>query len=104
MKKFITGLVTFTGVSVTFLLLMAFSMVLEGVVLYYLWLWFVVPLGAPAIGLLHALGLGMIIHFLTYHFYDFKKNDEAGIWEPLCHLLVRPVFTLGFGWLLHSFM
>lgn len=93
---------TFSGMTVTFLLFMLVSLALEGTVLYYLWGWFVVPLGAPSISFWHALGLGLVVSFLTYHYYDFKKNDEAGIYEPLCYLLVRPGFTFLVGWIIHE--
>lgn len=101
MNKFFTELIVLSVVSVIFLFS---SIALEGIVLFYLWMWFVVPLGVPAIGFLNALGLGLIVSFLTYHYYDFKKNDEAGIYEPLCYLFVRPGLTLLVGWTIHCFM
>ena len=98
MKKFFVDLVTFSGTSFLLSFFLAVSLFLEGIVLYYLWEWFVVPLGMPQLKFWHALGLGLLVHYLTYHYYDFKKNDEAGIYEPFCYLFIRPVATLGLGW------
>ena len=40
--------------------------VYRGFVLALLWRWFVVPLGAPAIGVVHAMGLSWLVGLATY--------------------------------------
>ncbi len=42
--------------------------------LSYLWEWFVVPLGAPSIGILHAIGIAVLVSMLTY---EGKASEEG---------------------------
>ena len=39
------------------------AILLESWVLYLLWTWFLVPLGAPKIGVLHVAGIGVTLGF-----------------------------------------
>lgn len=58
---------------------------LRGWALAYLWLWFVVPFfGLPAMGIAQAIGLAIVVGFLTKeHDTDSKckaKEDDHGVW------------------------
>lgn len=64
---------------------------LNGFMLSYLWQWFVVPLGVPAIGIIQAIGICMIVSMLTYQ--PWPKSDDEG--SPLLLSLLAKLF--GFG-------
>ena len=80
MEKFLKGVL---GV-LAFLLCIVFS----GFVTTELWLWFVVPLGAPAINIAHALGLRMLLHLGTHNY----AADERSQTERLANAFILPLF------------
>lgn len=70
-------------------------------VLSVAWGWFVVPLGAPAVGTLWATGLVCVWMLVAD---DFKLTDES---DPIVFLVTAvsaPAVTLGFCALIHAFM
>lgn len=84
-----------------------------------LWQWFVVPLGAPKIGMAHAYGLYVLV-FTASLFWPTTSADideasgvkrEATREEAATHLafvitkrIVLPLVTLGIGCVAHYFM
>jgi len=74
--------------------------VVNGFVLSYLWQWFVTPLGIPAIGLAHAIGLGMIIRYLT----KSESNSENTIGSAIVDAFLGPFVMLGLGAIVKAFM
>ena len=91
------------------LALLIFGFLLIGVLavwrafaLTYLWQWFIVPLGVPAIGLWHAAGISIIVAYLTYE--NAAKDKEDGVSTALAMGFLMPAFALFFGWLYHTFM
>ncbi len=66
---------------------------IEGVMLTYVWAWFMVPLGLPAIGWAHACGLAILVSLFTMRGggYDPRTNDEK-LWDGLVWT-VTSVFT-----------
>lgn len=73
--------------------------VLNGVMLSYMWQWFIVPLGVRAIAIPQAIGIAVIAAMLTHEGAD-TKSDEAG--EGLNRILVRLLakviaFGIAFG-------
>jgi hypothetical protein len=82
------------------------SMVLYGVVISYLWAWFVVvPFGIKALTLGQAIGLGMLVSFITYHDVDVKAPERspwASVGRALGLAFVRPGFVLLFGYVIFS--
>ncbi len=103
-RKVSEAFLTVIGLAFAFVGLLVFASFVEGFTFCCLWRWFVVPLGLPEISTVHSVGLSLIISFLTYHHYNFKKDDEVGALDTLGHLLVRPITTLALGWLLHFFI
>jgi hypothetical protein len=80
-----------------------------GYVITLLWLWFMCPLGLPEISLAHAVGVDLLITFITQKLvFDKKEADEDEVWSPikqiLKHLFVRPLFFLAAGYVAHFFM
>jgi hypothetical protein len=70
-----------------------------------LWLWFVVPLGAPTLGFWHAMGLSGLIALLTHQIVASGLEDEEHGWAfRLLVLVIAYLFAWGLGWLIHSFM
>lgn len=51
--------------------------VLQGVVLQSLWRWFLQPLGAPSINIGQALGIALIIGWLTNSYVDDEEHPAA---------------------------
>jgi hypothetical protein len=66
--------------------LLAVMIALNGVMLSYMWQWFVVPLGVRAIGVPQALGIAIIVSMLTYEGSGKSDDDPA---EGLNKILVR---------------
>lgn len=97
-------IITLVGIAFTAISLFVLACLLEGLALVNLWEWYVVPLGCQQISFFHAIGLSLLVNLLTYHFYDFQKNDKPSVIQPLMFLLVRPLVVLSVGWLLHFFV
>ncbi len=78
------------------------SFLLNGVALKFLWSWFMVPtFGLPVISLVQAIGIGIIIGFMTQQYVP-KDKDE--VMETALYEIVIPIFTLAVGWIIHLFM
>jgi hypothetical protein len=73
-----------------------------GFALAVLWLWFMVPLGLPAITYAHAAGLQLLfLMFMASRGIDDKS------FEPVAAFIksaLVPLFGLGLGWCTHWIM
>lgn len=87
--------------------ILASSFVIKGLVIVKLWEWFVVPLGQPELYIAWAIGLGMLVSYLTFR-SDVTVRDKKSGWEALfAHLgilIVNSLLTLGIGWIVAQFM
>lgn len=101
--QFFTVLGVFIGIPA----LLSMSALLNGWVLSYLWLWFIVPLGVPALQLGHAIGVSCLISFATYQELEgcAKEKTEYAerVGEILGTFVVRPLSVFAFGWVLQNF-
>jgi len=79
--------------------LIPFSIMYNGFVLSYLWTWFLVPLGLPAIGIAHSIGIMSIKGFMFAKYV--KANSEDTI-TNLVFAVLAPTTSLGFGYMIHS--
>lgn len=73
-----------------------------GWVVSVLWSWFATPLGAPALTVVYATGLVLIIRTATYRYRwapDFANQRSA-----LAQAVVVPLFALGSGLVIKQFM
>jgi hypothetical protein len=70
-----------------------------------LWNWFLVPLGLPLLGVVHAIGIGLVLGVLVQQ-ADGKKDDrEAKEFIPqVLGFSIGWVITVGIGWIVQSFM
>jgi hypothetical protein len=74
-------------------------MFLKAVVLVDLWLWFVVPLGAPVVGMAQAYGLGLIVSWLSV-VTEYSNKTHAELMYGLGHSLARALMVWLVGWIL----
>lgn len=57
--------------------------IVRGITLSVLWGWFIVPLFAlPPLGIVQAIGLMLVINFLTFRAEDTKKEDPKATLDP----------------------
>ena len=84
-----------------------FGAVWSGYVLSILWGWFIVPtFEAPTLTVVPAIGLAMVVGYLTKQETAAKDERDAAerIAGALSSMFVYPLFALIFGWVLHFFM
>lgn len=67
-----------------------------------LWAWFIVPLGAQAISMAHAYGIGIIITYFKQNIVKKEQNDNIG--ELMVNGVLFTGMTLLLGWLTTLFM
>lgn len=75
---------------------------LRGWAIATLWLWFVVPIGVPALTIWHAAGVSLIIGLLT-HQVQHEPDDTANdlFWTRFLTAIIGPPICVGWGWLIH---
>lgn len=77
-------------------------------VLTYLWLWFLTePFKIPAVGLIHAWGLMMLVNLLVPYSppkHEPSDNPIATYVGIIIGHLVGPLIALGVGYFAHSLM
>lgn len=72
-------------------------------VLLKLWVWFLVPLGAPRGGFVAAMGVVLIVGLLTPTKIDDEEYDTNRAVKAIGFGIIAPLIALGFGWGLHLF-
>lgn len=102
-----TALAVFGGF-VGVVILMVFSAICNGYALSILWGWFVVPVfGLPQLTVVSAIGIAMIVSYLTREI-DGEKNKDKGFGAKMLEgtivAVLKPSFALLFGYIVHSFM
>ena len=67
----------FVGGIVCVALAMAIGSIFNGYALSVLWGWFVVPVfGLPQISIVPAIGIAIVVSYLTYQMHDCKKEEN----------------------------
>jgi len=91
-----------------FLIMLVPLGLLKGLCVSVIWAWFVVPLGVPAIGVLHAWGLvvlwGLITADVKRHTYDECETGAAKIMAAVLGSLITCGLVTGIAALIHCFM
>lgn len=77
---------------------------LDGVVLLALWRWFAVPLGAPNVGLAHAIGLGALISLATHQTILNDLDDYDRNVQLVGDAISAPLTALAIGWIALQFV
>lgn len=81
---------------------------LYGVVIPFMWSWFIVPLGMPNIGFWHAIGLMMALSVLVlgkmkYNGDKDKDKEEVDLVYTFLYRGSRALFAWGCGAIIHFF-
>jgi len=85
--------------------IIAFSAIVNGWVLTHLWHWFMVPIfGLHDLTIAPAIGLGLIVSFLTNKGRIAKKDSRETDWGATIGYLLSPFVVLFFGYVVHLFM
>lgn len=98
------------GLVIAFVLLAALSTVANGFVLVKLWQWFVLPTfeSAPVLSTVPAMGLGLIVAFLTYQSRPDEEKDKHQNWSGRFFIafgtaIGKPAMYLIIGWIIYQF-
>jgi len=67
-----------------------------------MWSWFIVPTGASPIGLVHAIGIGVLVNGIAGGAQLDVKNKSMTTLVILG--LGKPFVSLAVGWCVHAFM
>lgn len=78
------------------------AILLRGFVLSVLWGWFVVPLGAPEIGVASALGLAITVGL--FQIYRAREESEKEKRITGAALFVSPLMSLLIGWIVQFWL
>lgn len=80
----------------------------RGYVLSILWAWFMVPtFGLPALSLAAAIGVAMVISFLTYQHSNCQEKEQSfgdKLTNTFGVAFIYPLLSLGMGWVVLQFM
>ena len=76
---------------------------LGGVVVRDLWFWFMVPLGLPAITMMHAIGLDIFMTYISPT-NPFVTVKDQSLSEKMGTLIATPLVPWAFGWVIHYLM
>lgn len=88
--------------------MMPLSMIMSGFVLLKLWRWFVTPAfsGVPQISLATAIGISLIVRYLTLHITPEEKGKSVGdlMYRAVGRMFLFPLFVLLIGYVVSLFM
>lgn len=101
------GTVMVVGVIAPILMAMVTpSIIWQGYVLTRLWAWFVVPMGAPHLSLMSAVGASIIVNMFREKASADKETPELkkSLTDHVLQGYVGPLLRLAFGWAAHSWL
>ena len=99
--------IIFLGGTAAFFGSWAISALWGGYVLTVLWGWFMVPtFHLPVLALAPAIGMAMVVGYLTRDITPRKEEEgfAEGLGTAFAIGLLKPLFALFFGWVVHLFM
>jgi hypothetical protein len=102
MKALTLILLTLIGVTI--------GSVIGGYVLSVLWGWFIVTtFSLPALGIVEAIGLNLIVGFLTYQYTAEKQDAEdekyaIALTNSIVKSIIFPLIILFIGYIVHHFL
>jgi len=90
------------------LLLLVFGFLvamLRAKILMSMWVWFIVPLGAPSLSFGIALGLMFTLGLIRgVSFNDLKERETAEHFMHVFMCVIHAFMALGFGWFIKTAM
>lgn len=82
------------------------SKLISGYVLIWLWHWFIVPFGIQQISLTHAVGISVIVGYITYQ--GSGKTDDKdfsdAVLEAISQTIAFALLALATGYVVSRFM
>lgn len=88
--------------------IMVMSCLLRGWVLSILWRWFMVPtLGLPALSVLQAIGIALVVGMLTHQSQHYPENKDEKTSTKVVRVsepFLTPFVTLLIGWIVRQYM
>lgn len=78
----------------------ALNLMLRGAVVAQLWLWFIVPMGAPVMLPAQGMGLSVLVSLLT--FSNRPKHDPDDIPAYTMQSMLVSIVALGLGWIVFT--
>lgn len=105
MPNLLAYLIAFLGLATGVALSLAAVAAMRGWVLTKLWAWFIVPFGAPALSIPYAIGLALIVTYLTSRTSITKTAPTEIDWtKAFVEIVVGPLLTLLLGWAVTLFL
>ena len=98
-----TSLNAALGAFVIALSTLALGIALQGIVFSYLWVWYLVPLGLPVIGILHAYMLVMMARIVMFRPNLEKRNKDESL-KAMSMYVGAWLTVWAIGWLLSSYV
>lgn len=83
------------------ILVIALLVVEQGWAISTLWGWFIVPLGAPSIGVAVAIGIAITASTIRRRYH--KTPDEER-YKSLAYGFIHPLLCVGIGWIAKQFV
>ncbi len=83
---------------------LAAGLLLHAYALSMLWLWFIVPLGAPVLGLVPALGVQLVVNAMLQRPPPKVDPENPELAQKAIAVLVVPLALLAFGWIVKECM
>jgi len=105
MTEFLAAIMVILGFVSLFFVLLVVSTLLNGWVFSILWAWFIIPVfGLPALTIGQAIGLSMVVTFLTYQYVDNQKSDKETNYAVIVLPLAKPFMYLAIGYVVKLVM
>ena len=105
MKEVSAVVAAVIGVIVMLFGVTALAAVLNGWVLSIIWKWFFVStLNLPIISIPQAIGISLVVGFLTKQDNNCKKEEEDSGWKTLATVFIKPFVVLFIAWIVTWFM
>ena len=96
-----TSLSAVVGALVIAIAMFFAMMILQGFVFSQLWKWYLVPLGLPVIGYLHAFMIILMGRLITYK--PFTKEETTEGFKRSGQIITLWLFAWGVGYMLSSY-
>lgn len=90
-------LMIFLGVVVNFLL--------RGIVLSYLWMWFLTPIfNIPAPSIMACIAFGFTVHYIMHGVSKKSESKDEALWNSIFGGIFMHLAVLFVGWIMHFFV